>query len=191
MTSKTYEIGSLQQYKYVVVLSEYEGNILLSRHKKRTTWETQGGHIEFGEEPFEPVNKPESYHLSERQQILSTEYSSLSNELLNEFINQEERSLTIIAYQVPSIGENFPEIFEEIRKVNTLDNEVYKEIQQNISCKKTFRSKYKSQYRYGSNISKGRFCIHHALIEQIAEAHQKQQLAGFAHSSWHFSQKHL
>ena len=36
MTSKTYEIGSLQQYKYVVVLSEYEGNILLSRHKKRT-----------------------------------------------------------------------------------------------------------------------------------------------------------
>ena len=49
MTSKTYEIGSLQQYKYVVVLSEYEGNILLSRHKKRTTRETQGGHIEFGE----------------------------------------------------------------------------------------------------------------------------------------------
>lgn len=34
MTSKTYEIGSLQQYKYVVVLSEYEGNILLSRHKR-------------------------------------------------------------------------------------------------------------------------------------------------------------
>ena len=86
----------------------------------------------FGEEPFEPVNKPESYHLSERQQILSTEYSSLSNELLNEFINQEERSFTIIAYPVPSIGENFPEIFEEIRKVNTLDNEVYKEIQQNM-----------------------------------------------------------
>ena len=56
MTSKTYEIGSLQQYKYVVVLSEYEGNILLSRHKKRTTWETQGGHIEFGEEPLEAID---------------------------------------------------------------------------------------------------------------------------------------
>lgn len=86
----------------------------------------------FGEEPFEPVHKPESYHLSERQQGLSVEYSSLSNELLNEFINQEERSFTIIAYPVPSIGEKFPEIFEEIRKVNTLDNEVYKKIQQNI-----------------------------------------------------------
>ena len=57
MTSKTYEIGSLQQYKYVVVLSEYEGNILLSRHKKRTTWETQGGHIEFGEEPLEAAKR--------------------------------------------------------------------------------------------------------------------------------------
>lgn len=86
----------------------------------------------FGEEPFEPVNKPESYRLSERQQSLSVEYSSLSNELLNEFINQEERSFTIIAYPVPSIGEKFPEIFEEIRKVNTLDNELYKGIQQNI-----------------------------------------------------------
>lgn len=70
----------------------------------------------FGEEPFEPVNKPESYHLSERQQILSTEYSSLSNELLNEFINQEERSFTIIAYPVPSIGENFPEILRRFVK---------------------------------------------------------------------------
>ena len=68
----------------------------------------------FGEKPFEPVNKPESYRLSERQQILSTEYSSLSNELLNEFINQEERSFTLIAYPVPSIGETFPELFEEI-----------------------------------------------------------------------------
>lgn len=58
----------------------------------------------FGEEPFEPVNKPESYRLSERQQSLSVEYSSLSNELLNEFINRR-KSFTIIAYPVPSIGE--------------------------------------------------------------------------------------
>ena len=57
MTSKTYEIGSLQQYKYVVVLSEYEGNILLSRHKTWTKWETPGGHIEFGEEPLEAAKR--------------------------------------------------------------------------------------------------------------------------------------
>lgn len=57
MTSKTYEIGSLKQYKYVVILSEYNGKILLSRHKKRTTWETQGGHIESGEQPIEAAKR--------------------------------------------------------------------------------------------------------------------------------------
>ena len=43
MITKTYPVGTLPAYKYVVVLSEYQGKILLSRHKKRTTWETQGG----------------------------------------------------------------------------------------------------------------------------------------------------
>ena len=57
LTSKIYKIGSLQQYKYVVVLSEYKGKILLSRHKNRTTWETQGGHIELGEEPLEAAKR--------------------------------------------------------------------------------------------------------------------------------------
>lgn len=46
MITKTYPVGTLPAYKYVVVLSEYQGKILLSRHKKRTTWETQGGKIE-------------------------------------------------------------------------------------------------------------------------------------------------
>lgn len=57
MTSKTYEINTLEHYKYVVVLSEYEGKILLSRHKERTTWETQGGHIEEGETPMEAAKR--------------------------------------------------------------------------------------------------------------------------------------
>ena len=57
MISKTYEIGSLKQYKYVVILSEYDGKILLSRHKERTTWETQGGHIEFGEQPIDAAKR--------------------------------------------------------------------------------------------------------------------------------------
>jgi len=57
MTSKIYDVGSLKQYKYVVILSEYENKILLSRHKRRTTWETQGGHIEFGEQPIEAAKR--------------------------------------------------------------------------------------------------------------------------------------
>ncbi len=37
--------------KYVVIFSRYRGKILLSRHKRRATWETQGGHSEPGETP--------------------------------------------------------------------------------------------------------------------------------------------
>lgn len=86
----------------------------------------------FGEVPFEPESKSEAYRLSERQQNLLVEYSAESNALMNEFINQDERSFTIIAYPLPSIGEQFEEIFEEVRKVNNLDKEKYKEIQQNM-----------------------------------------------------------
>lgn len=57
MVSKTYNLGSLNTYKYVVILSEYNGSILLSRHKDRTTWETQGGHIESGETPLEAAKR--------------------------------------------------------------------------------------------------------------------------------------
>ncbi len=57
MLSKTYALSSLKKYKYVVILSEYNGKLLLSRHKKRTTWETQGGHIEIGETPLEAAKR--------------------------------------------------------------------------------------------------------------------------------------
>ena len=45
-------IASLENYTFVVVCSRYRGQWLLSRHKKRDTWETQGGHIEPGETPL-------------------------------------------------------------------------------------------------------------------------------------------
>lgn len=57
MQCKTFGINKLKQYKYVVVLSKYDGKILLSRHKKRTTWETQGGHIEAGESPLDAAKR--------------------------------------------------------------------------------------------------------------------------------------
>lgn len=37
--------------KYVVIFSRFQGQLLLSRHRERDTWETQGGHIEPGETP--------------------------------------------------------------------------------------------------------------------------------------------
>lgn len=57
MICRTYDINTLRQYKYVVVLSKYNGKILLSRHRKRTTWETQGGHIEEGETPLDAAKR--------------------------------------------------------------------------------------------------------------------------------------
>ena len=57
MTCKIYPTGSLKSYKYVVVLSEYQGKILLSRHQCRKTWETQGGHIEAGEQPLDAAKR--------------------------------------------------------------------------------------------------------------------------------------
>lgn len=57
MICRTYEINTLKKYKYVVVLSRYNGKILMSRHKNRTTWETQGGHIEAGETPLEAAKR--------------------------------------------------------------------------------------------------------------------------------------
>lgn len=57
MRCQVYELGFLEEYKYVVVLSEYNGKIVLSRHKKRTTWETQGGHIEQGETPLDAAKR--------------------------------------------------------------------------------------------------------------------------------------
>lgn len=57
MGCKTYPLGELEDYKYVVVLSCYQGKILLSRHRERQTWETQGGHIEPGETPLDAAKR--------------------------------------------------------------------------------------------------------------------------------------
>ena len=50
---RTYPPGYLGKYKYTVICSYYNGRWMLSKHKKRDTWETQGGHIEDGESPLE------------------------------------------------------------------------------------------------------------------------------------------
>ena len=57
MPCTPYPTGSLPSYKYVVILSVYHGKLMLSKHKHRTTWETQGGHIEFGETPLEAAKR--------------------------------------------------------------------------------------------------------------------------------------
>lgn len=48
-----YSLNTLKTYKYTVICSYYDGRWVLSRHKNRDTYETQGGHIEEGETPLE------------------------------------------------------------------------------------------------------------------------------------------
>lgn len=86
----------------------------------------------FGEKPFEPVNKKEAPTLSAEQQKMVVEYRSLAGAIQREYILEEERSFTIIAFPVPEIGENFAEIFKDIIKINTLDYMKYRKLQQSL-----------------------------------------------------------
>ncbi|MBR3771980.1 MAG: aminopeptidase, partial [Clostridium sp.] len=86
----------------------------------------------FGEVPFEPVNKKENYSLDDNVSKLNVAYAGDSARIVNEYIKGEERSFTIIAYPIPEIGDNFEEIFMETVKINTLDYDLFKGIQQAI-----------------------------------------------------------
>ncbi|BCJ93450.1 hypothetical protein acsn021_10190 [Anaerocolumna cellulosilytica] len=86
----------------------------------------------FGEENFTPETKAEAVKLDKRQQKLSVAYNREASIITNEYIRGDETSFTIIAYPIPEIGDNFKEIFAETVKVNTLDNDTYKVIQQAI-----------------------------------------------------------
>lgn len=84
----------------------------------------------FGEEPSQLNEKPESIHLTESQQKLIVEYMTAAGELQNQYIKGEERSFTIIAFPVPEIGPDYPEIFDEVIRINTLDYKRYQQMQQ-------------------------------------------------------------
>ncbi len=86
----------------------------------------------FGETPFAPLSKPESLSLSDKQQKLTVSYSVETGKISNQYMPRDQYSFTIIAYPLPEIGEQFPEIFDEIVKVNTLDNDLYRRLQQRI-----------------------------------------------------------
>lgn len=86
----------------------------------------------FGEKPFEPENKKEACTFSENQRCLSLEYQRDLNLMANEYIKGDEISFSIIAYPLPEIGPDYEEIFQETVKVNTLDVNIYQQIQQTI-----------------------------------------------------------
>lgn len=86
----------------------------------------------FGEVPFEPANRAANAVYSDKQNELNVYYASQNGQINNQYIKGEERSFTIIAYPIPEIGKDFNEIFNETVAVNTMDYELYKNIQQHI-----------------------------------------------------------
>lgn len=94
----------------------------------------------FGGKDFEPVNKPENIRLSEEQNGLMVEYRTRLGELQRNYIIEEERSFTIIAFPIPEIKEVLPEattqcfreFFREVIRINTLDYEHYRKVQQTL-----------------------------------------------------------
>lgn len=86
----------------------------------------------FGEKTFEPVTKKEALQLTEEQNRLWVDYRTQAGELQRQYILEEERSFTIIAFPIPEVGPVFRELFEETIRINTLDYMVYRNVQQTI-----------------------------------------------------------
>ena len=84
----------------------------------------------FGEEPFAYVDKPEVCRLREKQQKLYVTFNSESANLVQQYVDPEKRSFTIISFPIPEIGPDFEAIFEETIRLNTLDTVRYQAIQQ-------------------------------------------------------------
>lgn len=84
----------------------------------------------FGEALTAPAVREEAPRYHEKQQKLSVDYAAAAGELQNSYIKGEERSFTIIAFPTPHIGADFPAIFDEVIRINTLSYELYQGIQQ-------------------------------------------------------------
>lgn len=111
--------------KLAVLKTAYE------KYRKEASWYAGPAVLEtFGEEGFVPVNRDEAWSFTEKQQKLYLEYRNLSMPTVNEYIPGDETSYTIMAFPVPAIGKQFPEIFEETIRINTLDYETYSRYQQ-------------------------------------------------------------
>ena len=86
----------------------------------------------FGEKEYEPVNKPESLKMTDEQSALLVENRTQMGQLQRQYIIEEERSFTIIAFPIPEVGDCFEELFRETIQINTLDYKKYQRIQQTI-----------------------------------------------------------
>lgn len=86
----------------------------------------------FGERLPLPENAAEAIQLDKRQQRLKVESTGRLGAMVEQYVPSDRTSFTIVAYPLPSIGTDFEAIFEETMRLNQLDNEVYRKVQQCI-----------------------------------------------------------
>lgn len=86
----------------------------------------------FGRKAFEPANHKEACRWSKKQEEMALAYSNEAAGIANGYIPGDETSFTIIAWPVPEIGPDFEAIFEDTIRINTLDYDAYKEVQQTL-----------------------------------------------------------
>lgn len=86
----------------------------------------------FGEAPFIPETKSSIIQFNSEQEQLYRELISRNSFLYLKYYRPNETSFTIIAFPTPEIGPQFPEIFADTVKFNTLDSQKYAFLQQKI-----------------------------------------------------------
>lgn len=107
--------------------------VAYEQYKEPASWYAGPAVVEtFGEEGFQPENKKEAWALSERQEKILLSYSNEAMQIADAYVPGMETSFTIIAFPMPEIGPDFEAIFQETIRINTLDYELYRDIQQTI-----------------------------------------------------------
>jgi hypothetical protein len=86
----------------------------------------------FGEKPFSPQKKNECLKLSKEQEQIQQKQRNKIIQIHEKYEISEETSFSIIAFPSPEIGEKFEAIFEDVLKINMMDNKTYEPIQQHI-----------------------------------------------------------
>lgn len=109
---KLYPFGTLTPLKYVVVCSFYQGKYLLSRHKHRDTWETQGGHIEPGETALDAAKR----ELYEESGVLDADLYSVCDYL--GYNSQRQSNGAVFLADIHKLGA-LPE--SEMKEVGVFD----------------------------------------------------------------------
>ena len=84
----------------------------------------------FGAPAFEPVEEPARLRFTTHQSEVYGHYQNSVQLLVHAFVLEEERSFTIIAWPLPTIGPDFEAIFRETEAVNTLSSTTYRPVQE-------------------------------------------------------------